>query len=460
MGLFHRIICRRAALAAAVVFASRACAFAVSFTPGDLVVSTYGGGDIAQGAPTPISLIEYPTSGGAPVFAYTLPTTNGVGGSANYGIVGQYGSNSEGNIQLTGNGEYLSLAGYSATAAYAGIQSSTNTANGTDYPAGTAFSSNTVALAQSTDTNVPRLAAFVDAAGNVNSSTVLNDVYNTNNPRAVYSATGSTLYISGQGDGSNADQGIFYAPAGLNTVTSPSSKPTGIYNSQDTRFVTAFNNNLYYSIDTGSGTHTGIWEFHGEPTTSATATQIIPGNNGLSGSSEVFYSPEGFFFANPDTLYVADTGQPKAGPSGALSDGGIQKWTFNGSTWSLQYTLTPTSAGWIAPGNPDDAKNGQTGFEALTGEVVGTGANAQVELFAVSYTLADDNPDGLYSITDTLDATTGSGESFTELESAPGNGGEIFKGVSFAPVPEPTSLALLTLGSAFLLRRRQPRPPR
>ncbi|HTQ37666.1 MAG TPA: dockerin type I repeat-containing protein, partial [Pirellulales bacterium] len=45
----------------------------------------------------------------------------------------------------------------------------------------------------------------------------------------------------------------------------------------------------------------------------------------------------------------------------------------------------------------------------------------------------DDQPDGLYSIVDTLNATSGAGENFTEIQSSAGNGGPNFKGVSFAP---------------------------
>jgi hypothetical protein len=179
-----------------------------------------------------------------------------------------------------------------------------------------------------------------------------------------------------------------------------------------------------------------------------------PRKIGLSGSKEVFYSPEGFFFANADTLYVADTGDPKAG---SLGDGGIQKWTLNGSSWILDYILTPATSGWVPAGNPKGVSDGQSGFAGITGEVVGTGANAKVELFAVSYTLGDDDPDGIYAITDTLNATTGSGETFDELESAAGNGGQVFKGIAFAPVPEPTSFTLLGAGGIALLGRRKAR---
>jgi PEP-CTERM motif-containing protein len=451
----------RASLALAVVAVAAGRASATNyFTAGDLVVDTYAYGmtSLADGAPTPITLEEFSTSGGAPILTDTLPTTDGVGGSYNLGIVGEYGSSSEGNIQLSGNDQYLTINGYGATAAAAGIDQSTINANpGTPQSdLGMPFSKSTVALAQATDTDLPRIPTLIDANNNVNSSTVLNDVYNTNNPRALYSATGSSFYVSGQGDGNTPDQGIFQGTVGMNTVNNPSDAPTPIYNAHDTRFVTQYGGNTYYSIDTSSGKFTGVQELPGSPSTlQSSPIAITTGNNGGSGKNEVFYSPEGFYFANSTTLYVADTGVPKAisvSKGDTLADGGIQKWTFNGSSWVLQYTMIPTGGDWLTGATSATATSGETGFEAITGEVVGN----SVKLFAVSYTAGDDNPDGLYAITDSLPATNDAGETFTELESAAGNGGPTFKGVSFAPVPEPTTLSLMAGGSALgLLRRRR-----
>ena len=447
MIVFIKLKGLRTALSLTAVAMAAARAAAGGFTPGDLVVTTYGstGTSTSDGALTPITLLEYPTTGGAPVLIDTLPTSDGIGASGNVGVVGEYGSSSEGNVQLSANSLYLAFAGYSATSATAGIQSSTNTANGTNYATGTGFAHSTVSLAQSTDTNVPRVPILVNSAGTANSSTVLNDVYNTNNPRSVYSGSGTTMYLSGQGDGSSSNQGIFLTTTGTNTVSNPSATPTKIYNSAATKFVTAYNGNLYYS------TSSGVFKFNGIPTSSATATQITPPTNGLTGSQEVTYAPEGFYFANANTLYVADVGKAT---SGILSDGGIQKWTSaNGTSWTLAYTLTPSTSGWIPAGNPGNATSGESGFEAITGQVSGS----TVSLYAISYTVGDDNPDGLYSINDLLGASSGSGESFTELESAAGNGGEVFKGIAFAPVPEPTTLAPLCTLGYLLLRRRNRR---
>lgn len=422
------------------------------FTPGDLVVSTYGStsGTLSDGAPTPINLLEFLPTGGPALLTDTLPMTDGVGGSANLGVVGEYGSSSEGNIQLSGNGQYLTIGGYSASAAAAGIGASTNTANGTSYPIGTAYSTSTVALAQSTDTDVSRLAVLIDGNGNVNSSTVFNNLYNTNNPRSVYSATGASIYISGQGDKNASDQGIFLAATGTNTKNS-NGTATGIYNANDTRYVTGSNGNLYYSLDK-KGSPTGIFQVSGLPTGAATGVQITAASNGLTGAAKVSYSPEGFFFANATTLYVADTGVPKAGGTGA---GGIQKWTLSGGTWTLQYTLTPTN--FVSPTAAASATSGETGFEAIAGQIR---AGGLISLYAVSYTAGDANPNGIYQITDNLNGTSGTGETFTEIESAAGNGGLVFKGISFAPnaVPEPSTWAMLlggVMAAGFYLRRRR-----
>jgi hypothetical protein len=371
------------------------------------------------------------------------------------GIVGEYGSSSEGNIQLTGDGSGLTIAGYNATQAAAGIGSNTNGDNGNaTYPVGTPYggtaatggsyqSSSATALAQSSPADVARQADVIDFNGNVTSSTTFSTLYNTNNARSAYSPNGSSIYISGQGDKSASDQGIFYASAAGASTT-----PSGIYNANDTRYVTGYNGNLYYSLDKKNNP-TGIFEYSGIPTNgSQVATQITLGENLSSGTGftlDSYNSPEGFYFANATTLYVADTGVDKKGNTGA---GGIQKWTLNGNTWQLDYVLRPSS--FVSPTAAASASSGETGFEAITGEVIG----GTVDLFAVSYTAGDDNPNGLYAIADTLSATTYTGnDSFDELASAAGSGQENFKGVAFLPqaTPEPASWTLGLGAAAFLV---------
>ncbi len=418
------------------------------FTPGDLIVSTYGNPNntaITDGQATPIYLQEYqlntPTSASL-VLSDELPTS---GTDGNVGIVGEYGSSSEGTIQLSGNDQYLVIGGYDANAA-----------------AGTAYGGSTIALAQSASTDVPRVVATIDADGDVNTSTVLNDVYNTNNPRSAYSPDGTSFYISGQGAGKSDEGGIYTTTLGTNTTTGGQA-PTPIYNVVSTRTVTQYNGNTYYSADQNSsskGTQTGIFEYSGSPSTSQgtnTGTRLTPVSGTVNGKS-VNFSPEGFAFASPTVLYVADTGDPKAGGTG---DGGIQKWIYSSGAWNLAYTLTDPN--FVLPTLATTASHGETGFEALTFQLVG----GNVDLYAVSYTAGDADPNGLYAIVDNLAATTlptgANAESFTELEAASGtsdvNGtDENFKGVSFAPeaIPEPSTWALVGVSmlGMYILRRR------
>jgi hypothetical protein len=177
--------------------------------------------------------------------------------------------------------------------------------------------------------------------------------------------------------------------------------------------------------------------------TSGTANGV---NNGRIGKF-VYVSPEQFFFASPSILYVADSGQPKNGNANAaaLGEGGLQKWILSSDVWTLAYDLyngldlvNNAGANSATPTAP-----GVTGLFGLTGEVVGD----QVELFATSYGLNELSPSFLYEITDTLDYTTAaqaSGEMFSTLYAAPI--GTSIRDVSLAPVPEPSSLALIAAG--------------
>jgi hypothetical protein len=442
-------------------------ASAQMFTPGDLVVSTYGSltsDSITDGEATPITLIEYslptPTSA-TEVFADALPTT-GIG--ANVGIQGEDGSSSEGTIQLSGNGEYLTIGGYDGNATNNGIQPTSNTDNKTNFATGTAWGSSTIALGQSADTDVPRVAATIDAFGNVNTSTIYSNVYNTNNPRSVYSPDGTTFDLSGQGSGVGDEGGLYTTTLGNTTSTTP----TAIFNVVSTRDVLQYGGNLYYSADQNSskkGTQTGIFEYPGVPTTSEgsnTGTRLTPvtgtiftggGFIGSGSGTTVNFSPQDFAFANSTTMYVADTGVAKDGGPG---DGGIQKWSFISNAWTLDYTL-PLPAGFLSSTQAPTAADGQTGFEDVAIDVSGN----NVDIYGVSYTAGDADPNGLYGVVDSLSnlsPTVGETETMTEIEAAPGTsdaGGDDynFKGVSFAPtaaVPEPGTWGM-ALGGLGLL---------
>ena len=467
-----------------------------SFTQGDLVISVYGNGDgsgtYSDNQAAPITLQEVTTSGtsvGQLVLPQTTTTVNGVTNSA---ISGEYGSSSEGTLELSGNGQYLTIAGY-------GVNAASFNANAQSYGGGTKScigdASVCYPLAQTssvagtpgsagsgvaTATVVSRVIALVGGNGSVDTSTALTGVFNENNPRSVATFDGSSFYISGQGlnKSDTTTQGLFYAQRGAKTATA-------IDTSIDTRTVEIQNHQLFLSTDSteGSGVTENISSYGsaGNLPTSAATASILAGLkskfavgslselNSIDGSLSsnpafttasktkgiVYLSPENYFFANATTLYVADSGNPKGDNNGSgsatqgLSDGGLQKWTFNGTTWVLDYTISAGLLNFVSDTTACTANEvncGTTGLIGLTGEVVGN----SVELFATNATLGDLDQTYLYGITDSLAATSAAGESFTVLDTAAPDTN--IRGVAFAPenVPEPGSLAVLG-GSLLML---------
>lgn len=467
-----------------------------TFFTGNLVVSVEGAAftsnTYADDAASPLTLFQYkPTATTSAVYVNSLVLPQTAVGK-NLAVSGEYGSSSEGTIQLSGNGQYLTIMGYGINAAtYNAAPATYGTAQANPAKSTTALAQSGSMTNQTAYTPVARVAVTINSAGTVDSSTGLFNVYNDNNPRSVYSADGTSFYVSGQGTSGDATGGVFYATkgsssataiTGLDTKTAATSTTASVASAQDTRIVQVVNGKLYVSADSkqGSGNNRDFIGTLGTtgtlPTTLANggagATQLTgfgastagllnitaANTNGVNAAGKtVNLSPEGFFFANAGTLYVADSGIPKnASGASTLGDGGLQKWSNTKSdgsgTWTLNYTL---SSGLNLVAN--SAAAGSTGLLGLTGQVVG----GQVQLFATNYTIGDTDPTYLFGISDTLAATTkDNSETFATLATAPADSN--FKGVSFAPttisaVPEPSTYAMFALGLAalFMLRRRR-----
>ncbi|MGA2903197.1 MAG: hypothetical protein ABSD98_05180 [Candidatus Korobacteraceae bacterium] len=471
------------------------------FTPGNLVVTVqgcgvYGGtctnipngtgngtgnssvGGYGDNQAAPLTLFQYAPTGTSSVSFVNSLVLQPTSSAGDVNLSGEYGSSSEGTLQLSGAGQYLTVMGY-------GVNAGGFNGNPSEYGSPGGELGQSGSLTGQSYIAVPRVVALIDANGNINTTTALYNIFNGNNPRSTYTADGMNIYVSGQGTSGDATGGVFFTMLGSSSVTSSITGDDGGTNeSQDTRTVQIANDTLYVSMDskTGSYNRSYIGTMGSPPYTTTYSCATAPGGicptgdpngpsllsgfgnaggtgrvkltaaetNGINVSGEyINLSPSNYFFASSTVLYVADTGSPKntsadnESPYSLCGAGGLQKWVKVSGTWTWEYTLyqglnlvknaNSKSGDTTCSTNTD----GTTGLYGLTGVVNSDGS---VNLYATNFTIADLDPTFLYGITDCLAATTAGGSSgscttgqttFTQLTAAPSDSN--FKGVSFAP---------------------------
>jgi len=265
----------------------------VPFTPGNVAVVRVGDGSAALTTAATAEFVDEYTLSGTRVQSIALPTAN----SGNVLAFTNSGTATSDNITRSADGRYLLLTGYNAVPGTAGIVTSTVANNN-------------------------RLVARIGADGSVNTTTRINDAFSGSNIRSVASADGSTFYVSG------GNSGIRYLPFG-NTGTTTALSTGALVNF---RILGIAGGNLYASSATGS--NYGLNQIGtGLPTAAGATVALLPGFPTASGPSSY-----GFYFADLDTavpgvdvVYIAD--------DRATADGGIQKWSLVGGTWTLNGTI-------------------------------------------------------------------------------------------------------------------------
>jgi len=335
----------------------------------------------------------------------------------------------------------------------------------------------------------------------------------TPEPQSVVQGVGSQIMSLGSGSEASQSPGQ-PTPAGNFNITQLGDTADKSAKDDNFRGLTAYNGVLYFSKGSGSNGVNTVYFLDtkgtacpaggiGVPATGATLPvagsftsptftansgnpELTPTNACIlkgfptvlaksapkSGIAGAFSYPFGIWFASTNTMYVADEGSGDAtysastgGPLGQYtiaagqSDAGLQKWSFNGTQWVLDYVLQnglslgqPYGVSGY-PSGPNTYTVGTTtttvgqqwdpatdGLRNLTGRVNGDGT---VSIWAATSTVSGSgdtggDPNALVSITDTLADTTpaqASGESFSTVM-APAYG-QVIRGVAFAPTTAP-----------------------
>ncbi len=248
---------------------------------------------------------------------------------------------------------------------------------------------------------VHRAVGLVDYAGAYSLAARTDQGFSANNVRGAVTVDGSEFWVTGAGSGGTG--GLWYLAGDTDTQVY-----TTIGN---LRVPVLASGSLYFSTSSGTTTRGVHVVDGGRPTIpGATATQVLA-TGGSSSPYDFAVSPDG------NLIYVADD----AGE-------GIQRWDLVGGTWTLSYTLGTGTAGVGARGLTVDWSAPDPVLYAITEE---TTANRLIRI-----------------------ADTGAASTATTLATAGAN--TLFRGVDFAPVPEPTPAALLALGGmGWLLARRR-----
>jgi hypothetical protein len=361
---------------------------------------------------------------------------------------------------------------------------------------------------------VYRAVGQVDFKGNYNFTET--NAYSGNNGRAaIFNNVGGDdfFYTAGNaGNGSGKQPNGIILGAGAQIMTPadlPESSqdpgtpdPVGSFNitqlglkadkiGKDTNFrgLTIFNNVVYYSKGSGGNGINTVYFIdttgNACPSTSATPGVGLPQSGATLPTAGIAYDssklqtegvvpynmcilkgfpttlasnttwfPFGIWFANANTVYVADEGNGDNTYSTTTgtyintaiqTTAGLQKWVFNGTSWNLAYTLT---AG-LNLGTPYTVKGYPTGDNAATGlpwapaiaglrNITGTlNYNGTATIYGITSTVSGGgdqgaDPNQLVKITDNVTASTlPSSESFTTVR--PPRNLTVLRGVSFVP---------------------------
>ncbi|BCF99148.1 hypothetical protein PPGU19_037170 [Paraburkholderia sp. PGU19] len=434
--------------------------------------------------------------GGAVVSTLEVPNSLQKGFSRDQ-LVTSFSSKSELALHLSTDGKYLTFMGYVAPVNTLDVSNS-NTPGVVDTtnPVGQGFYRAVARVDSEGHFSFTETNAY---SGNNGRSAILN---NNNGRDIFYTAGNAGNGANPQPDGVILGAGAQFisasnqaeaqqtpgtpTPLASFSVTELGAKADKIGKDDNFRGMTIFNNVLYFTKGSGSNgvntvyfvdtTGTACPNGVGVPSPKATLPMAaIPYNTAtlqtsglpnnmcvLAGfpstpnkSATTLSYPFGLWFADANTLYVADEGDGYTGGAdlythaAAQSTAGLQKWIYNASTktWTLAYTLqTGLELGsqYTIKGYPTGSNSttglpwapATDGLRNLTGRVDDDGT---ATIWAITSTVSGNgdvgaDPNRLVAIRDVVKNATSSGathEKFVTLRTA--GFAEVLRGVSFAP---------------------------
>ncbi|MGH8778769.1 hypothetical protein [Paraburkholderia sp.] len=415
-------------------------------------------------------------------------------------LVTSFSSKSELGLHLSTDGRYLTFMGYVAPVNTLDVSNS-NTPGAVDptNPVGQSFYRAVARVDRNGHFRFTETNAY---SGNNGRSAILNNrngqdiVYTAGNagngsnpqPNGVILGAGAQFIDATKQRESRQNPGT-PTPVASFSVTELGASADKIGKDDNFRGMTAFNNVLYFSK--GSGSNGVNTVYFVDTTGKACPSGVgVPAANAALPSTPLAYNPAslqtsglpgnmcvlagfpstpnkkattlsypfGLWFANANTLYVADEGDGYTGGADlfthatAQTGAGLQKWVYNAGAkkWTLAYTLQAglnLGQQYAVPGYPtgSNAATGlpwapaTDGLRNLIGRVENDGT---VTIWAISSTVSGNgdvgaDPNRLVVVRDILANTTASGaarEKFATLRQA--GFAEVLRGVSFTPGTE------------------------
>ena len=370
-------------------------------------------------------------------------------------IVTSFSSKSELSLNLSTDGSAITFMGYIAPVN--SIDVSNSNTPGVYDPTNPAGESHFRAVAQVGANGAIQITPTNAYSGNNGRAAILaNGLYymagNDNNgsgtPANVTSATGVQIATPGQlATTSPQEIGNFSVTQYTNPATGQPFAADKAGKDNNFRGLTIFNNTLYVTKGSGSNGFDTVYQVGtaGTLPTLANAANapitVLPGFPTVSAKNADVTTiyPFGIWFANANTLYVADEGDGTAADATTSTKAGLQKWSLVNGAWQLDYVLQNglnLGQSYSVPNYPASLNPATDGLRNITGRVNSDGT---VTIWAITSTVSTNgdtgaDPNKLVMITDTLANTTAASaanESFTVIRSA--GWGEVLRGVCFTP---------------------------